>query len=94
MLTVLTPALASIPQTQWAGFDHYSCCISQGLVQKYELNKKWFYFYAGALGAAYLYLRPLIRRKLGSAERRDMPHALHTCAYSLSRRKGVRHLDR
>lgn len=48
---------------------HRMASLLQGLTQKYELNKKWFFFYAGALGAAYLYLQPLIRRKLGSAER-------------------------
>jgi hypothetical protein len=32
------------------------------------LNQKWWLTYAGVLSAAYLYLRPLIRRRLGSAE--------------------------
>jgi hypothetical protein len=32
------------------------------------LNQKWWLTYAGVLSAAYLYLRPLIRRQLGSAE--------------------------
>ena len=32
------------------------------------LNQKWWLTYGGVLSAAYLYLRPLIRRQLGSAE--------------------------
>jgi hypothetical protein len=40
---------------------------TQGIVQRYHLNKKWFYIY-GIMGLfAYLYTRPLIRRQLGSA---------------------------
>ena len=41
----------------------------QAFVSKYELNKRWLVFYASTLAAAYLYLRPFIRRKLGSAQR-------------------------
>ena len=41
----------------------------QAFVSRYELNKRWLVFYASTLAAAYLYLRPFIRRKLGSAQR-------------------------
>lgn len=40
----------------------------QALSTKFVLNQKWWLTYAGVLSAAYLYLRPLIRRRLGSAE--------------------------
>ncbi len=45
-----------------AGYD--SC---QGIVQKYHINKKWFYLYGFLMLFAYLYVRPLIRKRLGSA---------------------------
>ena len=53
--TALVTALA-------VGYD--SC---QGIVQKYHINKKWFYLYGIMSLFAYLYVRPLIRRRLGSA---------------------------
>lgn len=40
----------------------------QALSTRFVLNQKWWLTYAGVLSAAYLYLRPLIRRRLGSAE--------------------------
>jgi hypothetical protein len=40
----------------------------QALSTRFVLNQKWWLTYAGVLSAAYLYLRPLIRRQLGSAE--------------------------
>ena len=52
--------------------NHAPCRLS---VSKYELNKRWLVFYASTLGAAYLYLRPFIRRKLGSAQRFRLPQA-------------------
>lgn len=36
-------------------------------MQKYALNRKWFYLYGAIILFAYLYIRPLIRRRLGSA---------------------------
>ncbi|KAK9823894.1 hypothetical protein WJX72_006230 [[Myrmecia] bisecta] len=42
---------------------------TQGIIQKYEINKKWFYLYGAIIFFAYLYLRPLIRRTVGSASR-------------------------
>lgn len=39
----------------------------QGIVQKYDINKKWFYLYGATCLSAYVYVRPLIRRRLGSA---------------------------
>ncbi|KAL3147784.1 hypothetical protein ABBQ32_002515 [Trebouxia sp. C0010 RCD-2024] len=36
-------------------------------MQKYALNRKWFYLYGAIIFFAYLYIRPLIRRRLGSA---------------------------
>jgi len=42
-------------------------CAFQGIVQKYHINKKWFYLYGVMTLFAYLYVRPLIRRRLGSA---------------------------
>lgn len=54
-ITALATALA-------AGYD--SC---QGIVQKYHINKKWFYLYGFLMLFAYLYVRPLIRKRLGSA---------------------------
>lgn len=40
---------------------------AQGIVQKYHINKKWFYLYGIMTLFAYLYVRPLIRKRLGSA---------------------------
>jgi len=53
--TALVTALA-------VGYD--SC---QGIVQRYHINKKWFYLYGFMSMFAYLYVRPLIRKRLGSA---------------------------
>ena len=40
---------------------------AQGIVQKYHINKKWFYLSGIMTLFAYLYVRPLIRKRLGSA---------------------------
>ena len=40
---------------------------TQGIIQRFSLNKKWFYLYGAMCAFAYLYARPLIRRRLGSA---------------------------
>ncbi|KAK9835056.1 hypothetical protein WJX81_007542 [Elliptochloris bilobata] len=40
---------------------------TQGVLQRYALNKKWYYLYGATCFFAYLYIRPLIRRGLGSA---------------------------
>jgi len=58
------PSLVSYPNEQLT-----VPCTLQAFVSKYELNKRWLVFYASTLAAAYLYLRPFIRRKLGSAQR-------------------------
>ena len=44
-------------------------CVLQGVLQRYELNKKWYYLWGVTCFFAYLYLRPLIRRGIGSASR-------------------------
>jgi hypothetical protein len=54
-ITAMATALA-------AGYD--SC---HTIVQKYHINKKWFYLYGIMIMFAYLYVRPLIRKRLGSA---------------------------
>ena len=51
-------------------------CISydsaQGIIQRYPINKKWFYLYAVMCMFAYAYVRPLIRKKLGSVTQRSI----------------------
>lgn len=42
---------------------------TQGIIQRFSLNKKWFYLYGAMCAFAYLYTRPLIRRRFGSASR-------------------------
>lgn len=54
-LTALAAALS-------LGYDS-----AQGIVQKYHINRKWFYLYGIMTLFAYLYVRPLIRKRLGSA---------------------------
>ncbi|KAK9862826.1 hypothetical protein WJX84_007158 [Apatococcus fuscideae] len=39
------------------------------ILERYEINRKWFYLYGATCFFAYLYLRPLIQRQLGSASR-------------------------
>jgi hypothetical protein len=49
------------------------CCIgydsTHDIIQRSHINKKWFYLSGATCLFAYLYLRPLIRRGLGSASR-------------------------
>ncbi|KAK9809330.1 hypothetical protein WJX73_005806 [Symbiochloris irregularis] len=40
---------------------------TQGIVQKYELNRKWYYLWGTICFFAYLYLRPLFSKGIGSA---------------------------
>ena len=45
---------------------------TQGIYDKYHINKKWFYLYGAMFAFAYLYTRPLIRRRFGSASARNI----------------------
>ncbi|KAH7619432.1 hypothetical protein NADE_006274 [Nannochloris sp. 'desiccata'] len=40
--------------------------------ERYHLNKKWFYLYGAMFAFGYLYTRPLIRRRFGSASERNI----------------------
>lgn len=40
---------------------------AQDIIQRSHINRKWFYLFGAACLFAYLYVRPLIRRRLGSA---------------------------
>ncbi|WIA33540.1 hypothetical protein OEZ86_006664 [Tetradesmus obliquus] len=42
---------------------------AQGFVDKYHFSKKWFYLYGALCCFAYLYMRPFVRKGLGSAHR-------------------------
>ncbi|KAI7840166.1 hypothetical protein COHA_005949 [Chlorella ohadii] len=54
-------------------FSFALCCIgydsTHDIIQRSHINKKWFYLSGATCLSAYLYLRPLIRRGLGSASR-------------------------
>ena len=51
----------------------------QGVLQRYELNKKWYYLWGVTCFFAYLYIRPLIRRGIGSASRCKRAASLADC---------------
>jgi hypothetical protein len=57
---------------------------TQSIYERYHLSKKWFYLYGAMLGAMYLYTRPLIRRRFGSASARNINwssiYAIWLCA--------------
>ena len=40
---------------------------THGIMERYHINRKWFYLYGIMCLFAYLYTRPMIRRRLGSA---------------------------
>ncbi|KAL4423131.1 hypothetical protein ABPG77_004814 [Micractinium sp. CCAP 211/92] len=46
------------------------CCVgydsTHDIIQRSHINKKWFYLFGATCLFAYLYVRPLIRRRLGS----------------------------
>ena len=54
----------------------------QGVLQRYELNKKWYYLWGVTCFFAYIYIRPLIRRGIGSASRHALP-AANQCKISV-----------
>jgi hypothetical protein len=45
---------------------------TQGIYDRYHLNKKWFYLYGAMFLFGYMYTRPLIRRRFGSASARSI----------------------
>uniref|UniRef100_A0A7S1T4N1 Calcineurin-like phosphoesterase domain-containing protein n=1 Tax=Tetraselmis chuii TaxID=63592 RepID=A0A7S1T4N1_9CHLO len=40
---------------------------TQNILDKYHINRKWFYLYGALFCSAYLYVRPYIRHNIGSA---------------------------
>eukprot|EP00873_Tetraselmis_striata_P039964 jgi/Tetstr1/460228/TSEL_005543.t1 len=40
---------------------------TQSILDKYHINRKWFYLYGALFFSAYLYVRPYIRHNIGSA---------------------------
>lgn len=65
---------SSVRHTQYAFYlttiFAMSCIIydsTQGIIQRYHFSKKWFWLYGVMCLFAYLYTRPLIRKRLGSA---------------------------
>ncbi|KDD75103.1 hypothetical protein H632_c869p0, partial [Helicosporidium sp. ATCC 50920] len=65
---------APFQHTQYAVYLTFSAATAgvlydslQKVVSKYHLNRKWFLLFGATGGFAYLYVRPLIRRSLGSA---------------------------
>eukprot|EP00879_Flechtneria_rotunda_P021371 GHRR01022526.1.p1 GENE.GHRR01022526.1~~GHRR01022526.1.p1 ORF type:complete len:400 (+),score=129.69 GHRR01022526.1:397-1596(+) len=51
------------------GLLYIGASSAQSIVDKYHFSKKWFYLYGVLCCFAYLYLRPFVRRGLGSAHR-------------------------
>lgn len=53
---------------------------TQGILQKYELNRKWYYLWGTTCFFAYLYLRPILSKGLGSASSGYVnPYSVYIC---------------
>ena len=82
--TVSRPAEVTLNRSWCADAVGFLCQLCsqrtlQGVLQRYELNKKWYYLWGVTCFFAYLYIRPLIRRGIGSASRCNRAASLAYC---------------